>query len=80
LETTWRRSKFASQEPDGTEFEITFIEVFHRRGFSPVDYQLAIANVITQRRNAAHPHSLALGGGDLVTNPLARYLTLELGE
>src|ERR1039457_2558362 len=31
-------------------------------------------------RHPAHPHSLALGGGDLVPDPLARYLALELRE
>src|SRR5208337_2497663 len=72
--------QIAAQEPDGTEFEISLIYVFHRRGFGPIDYQPALADVIAQRRHPAHPHSLALGGGDLVTNPLARYLALELGE
>ena len=72
--------QIAPQEPDGTEFEISLIDVFHRRGFSRIDYQLVIADVVAERNRAAHPHSLALGGGDLVTDPLARYLTLELGE
>src|ERR1019366_4718370 len=72
--------QIAPQEPDGTEFEISLIDVFHRRGFGPIDHQLVIADVIAQRRHPAHPHSLALGGGDLVTDPLARYLTLELRE
>src|SRR5208337_544961 len=70
--------QIAPQEPDGTEFEISFINIFHRRGFRRVDHQLVIADVIAQRRHTAHPHSLALGGGDLVTDPLARYLPLEL--
>src|ERR1017187_4571655 len=72
--------QIVSQEPDGTEFEISLIDVFHRRGFSRVDHQLVIADVIAHRRHPAHPHSLALGGGDLVTDPLARYLPLELRE
>src|ERR1039458_8436822 len=72
--------QIASQEPYGTELEISLIDVFHRRGFGPIDYQPAIADVVAQRRHPAHPHSLALGGGDLVTDPLARYLAFELGE
>src|ERR1019366_7163748 len=72
--------QIASQEPDRTEIEISPIDVFHRRGFGPINYQSAIADVVAQWRHPAHPHSLALGGGDLVPDPLARYLALELGE
>ncbi len=35
-------------------------------------------DVVAQRRHPAHPHALALGGGDFVSDPLARYLALEL--
>ena len=52
----------------------------YRRGFSPIDYQPAVADVVAQCRHPAHPHSLALGGRDLVPYPLARYLALELRE
>ena len=37
-------------------------------------------DVVAQRWHTAHPHALALGGGDLVPDPLARYLALELCE
>src|SRR5208337_4623927 len=46
------------QEPDGTEFEISLIDVFHRRGFGPIDHQPALADVIAERNRAVHPHSL----------------------
>src|SRR5271170_6530375 len=69
-----------SQEPDGTEFEISLVDVFHCHGFGPIDYQPAIADVVAQWRYPAHPHSLALGGGDLVPDPLTRYFPLELRE
>src|SRR4029077_16053761 len=72
--------QIASEGPDGTEFEITFIDVFYGRSFSRIDYQPAIADVVAQGRDSAHPHSLALGGGNLVPDPLARYLALELRE
>jgi hypothetical protein len=54
--------------------------MFHRRRFGLIDHQSAIADVVAQGRDSAHPHSLALGGGDLVPDPLARYLALELRE
>ena len=54
--------------------------MFHCRGFGPIDYQPAIADVVAQWRYPAHPHSLALGGGDLVPDPLTRYFPLELRE
>src|SRR5208337_3259084 len=40
----------------------------------------AILDPIAQRNHAAHPHSLLLRSADLVPNPLARDLPLELGE
>jgi hypothetical protein len=44
------------------------------------DVQSAILDPIAQRNHAAHPHPLLLRSGDLVPNPLARDLPLELGE
>src|SRR5271167_2794925 len=69
-----------SQESDGTEFQISLIAAFDSRGFGPIDYQPAIMDVVAKRWHTAHPHALALGGGDLVSDPLARYLALELRE
>src|ERR1039458_51852 len=36
--------------------------------------------VVTERYGPSHPHALALGGSDLVANPLTRYLAFELRE
>ena len=45
-----------------------------------VDDELAVFDVVAERRHAAHPHALLLGGGDLVADPLADHLPLELGK
>jgi hypothetical protein len=44
------------------------------------DVQGAVLDPVAQRDHAAHPHSLLLRGGDLVPDPLACDLPLELGE
>ncbi len=49
-------------------------------GFRRINDQPPLANVISQRRHASHPHALALGGSDLVPDALARDLAFELGE
>ena len=41
---------------------------------------LRSCDVVAERRQAAHPHALPLRGGDLVADPLAGDLALELGE
>ncbi len=45
-----------------------------------VDDQLAVLDVVAERRPAAHPHALLAGGGELVPDALADHLPLELGE
>ena len=45
-----------------------------------VDHQLAVDDVVAERRHAAHPHALAPRGGELVADALADHLALELGE
>ena len=45
-----------------------------------VDDQLPILDVITKRRQAAHPHALLFGSGDLVADTLAGQFPLELGK
>ena len=52
----------------------------HLLGFWRVDGQGAAGGIVTQRQVAAHPHALGLGGGDLVADPLAGDLPLELRE
>ena len=50
------------------------------RGLGLVNDQLAVLDVVAERRAAAHPHALASGGGELVADALADHLALELGE
>jgi hypothetical protein len=40
----------------------------------------AINHVVSERNQTTHPHSLPLGGGDLVADPFGGYLTFELRE
>ena len=47
---------------------------------SQVHHQFAGIDLIAKRHRAAHPHSLALGGSNLVADALAGDLALELGE
>ena len=41
---------------------------------------LAVLGLVSERRHAADPKSLALGGRDLVADALGGHLSLELGE
>ena len=52
----------------------------HRLGFAVDDDELAVANLVTERRHAAHPQSLLLRSRDLVADTLAGQLALELGK
>ena len=49
-------------------------------GFVLVDGDLAIPGVVAERRHAADPQPLALGGCDLVADALGGDFTLELGK
>ena len=49
-------------------------------GFGLVDDELAVLDVVAERHEAAHPHALLAGGGELVADALADDLALELGE
>src|SRR2546430_12324319 len=49
-------------------------------GLGRVDDERALARVVAERHVAAHPHSLLLRGGYLVTDPFAGDLPLELGK
>src|SRR5207249_2110221 len=51
-------------------------------GFSlgRVDNERALARVVAERHVAAHPYALLLRGGDLVADPFAGDLPLELGK
>src|SRR5437773_2661721 len=60
------------------ELAIKREDMAHGLGLSGIDDQRALARVIAQRHIAAHPHALLLRGGDLVADPFAGDLTLEL--
>ena len=48
--------------------------------FLLVDDQLSVLHVVAKRRQAAHPHALLLGSGDLVADAFAGDFPLELGK
>ena len=49
-------------------------------GIGLVDDQLAVLDLVAQRRPAAHPHAPLAGCGELVPDALADHLALELGK
>ena len=63
-----------------SEFKITPKDVAYGRRFRFVDDEFAVLDVVAERGLAAHPHALLFGRRDLVADPLARDLALELGE
>src|SRR5271166_1461438 len=65
---------------DASRFEIVPEQGAHDRCMIIDDVQSPIFDPIAQRNHAAHPHPLLLRSRDLVPNPLARDLPLELGE
>src|SRR5712691_8795382 len=52
----------------------------YRLRLGMVDNERALARVVAERRVTAHPHALLLRGGDLVADPFAGDLPLELGK
>src|ERR1700733_3438847 len=60
--------------------EIAAKQGAHDRCMILDDMQRAVLDPVAQREHAAHPHPLLLRSGDLVPDPLARDLPLELGE
>src|SRR5437879_409811 len=52
----------------------------YRGGLRLVDHQLAVADVVAERRPSAHPDPSLSGGRELVADALADDLALELGE
>jgi hypothetical protein len=64
-------------EPSSTK---RWKDVPDQLGLAFVGHQPAVLDVVAQRRHAAHPHTLALAGRDLVADALAGDLALELGE
>src|SRR5467141_2579196 len=52
----------------------------HGLSLGRVDDERALARIVAERHNTAHPHALLLRGGDLVADPFAGELALELGK
>src|SRR5271155_3559705 len=84
-----RRAAFCPQpEPVGLVFDLAHAaeiaieseDATHCLGLGRVDDERAFAPVIAERQIAAHPHALLLRGGDLVADPFAGDLALELGK
>jgi hypothetical protein len=68
------------QRSPAAELGIAGEDVAHGDGVGFIDEQLALMDAVAERHGTTHPHALLLGRGDLVTDALARDLTLELGE
>ena len=59
-------------------FEVKLHNVQDLLGFDLIDQQLSVDDVISQRNRPAHPDALLLRRRDLVADPLAGDLALEL--
>src|SRR5438067_1239839 len=66
------------QEAHRTERGVAAKDVLYRPGFARDNEQLVVSALVSERRDAAHPHPLLLRGGDLVADTLAGDLALEL--
>jgi hypothetical protein len=65
----WRRTAREASEDRADEVCLALI-----------DNELAVFDVVAERRPTAHPHSLSPRGGELVADTLADDLTFELGK
>src|ERR1700733_2491504 len=63
-----------------SRLEIAAKQGAHDRCMILDDVQGAFLDPVAQRDHAAHLHPLLFRSGDLIPDPLARDLTLELGE
>src|SRR3990170_2932068 len=68
------------QMPHTAKLQVQPEDLANQCGLRLVDDESALVRPVADRRRAAHPHALLLGGGDLVADALARDLALELGE
>src|SRR5260370_1683174 len=64
---------------NATQFQVQSKDPAYRFGLGWIDDQLALADVVAERRIAAHPPAFLLRGGDLVADTLAGDLALALG-
>src|SRR5712671_3084994 len=66
------------QQPNRAEFGITAKNNANDLRLTLDHHKLTVLRAIAERRDAAHPHSLSLRGGNLVADALADDLALEL--
>src|SRR4029077_1431096 len=62
------------------EFTIKGEDALHDLGLGRVNDEGRLSRVVAEAHNTAHPHALLLRGGDLVADPFAGDLALELGK
>ena len=72
--------EFLGEGPDRAAFEVKPEHGADRLGLLGYDDQLLVHGGVAERDRAADPQPLALGGRDLVADPLADDLPLELGK
>src|SRR3954470_3635174 len=72
------RPQLALQRREGSELKVALEHQPHRRGLILPDHELALPHLVSERHDAADPNALAFGGRDLVADPLARDLALQL--
>ena len=68
------------QSRDRAQFLMAFEDLSDELRFFFLDNELAVLDTVAEWRNAAHPQTLLFRRGDLVPDPLAGDLPLELGE
>jgi hypothetical protein len=73
-------TKVRQEEPDAAEVEVAPEDSADPLSLLLFDDQLLVPAHIPERHHAADPQPLALGGADLLADPLAGDLTLELGK
>src|SRR5258708_6976433 len=86
--STAGRRIWLGREIEASEFGLNPLDVFEfqkqvkdrpdGRGLGFIDGEGAVLSVVADGYPASHPHSLLLGGGDLVADPLAGDFALEL--
>jgi hypothetical protein len=68
------------QQAQAAEPKIAAEDCADPLGLGRIDRDLAVLGVVAEWRHAADPETLALGGGNLVTDALRGDLALELGK
>jgi hypothetical protein len=74
LQDAIRHYEFFLEQAHAAELTVAREDVSYDCSFGLVYDQLALAHLVPERHQAAHPDALALGGGDLVADELAGHL------